>query len=209
MSTLPPPPQQALPNWVAEQLVPTTPSMSPSTRLDVLMSVDDPYEAFVTGKLTTKSFMICDICRNVLRDPCTCQCTFVACLQCLQLCNTKRCPQCRARLPDQLVPAKHYQNVLDAECKFQGVRFLCNTASPGSDHPCPLWCCNESFDTLPELEEHLRKQGSFKRSRASASSLPRASSRRSPEALRSTVKTSSSAATPRTPLLTPSSSLAV
>ena len=109
----------------------------------------------------------------MLRDPCTCQCTFVACLQCLRLCHTRHCPQCRAKLPDRLVPAKHYQNVLDAECKFQGVRFSCNAASPGSDHPCSLWCCDKSFDTLPELEDHLRKQGSFESSRASASDFLR------------------------------------
>ena len=162
-----------MPNWASEQLMPTTPTMSPSTRLDVFMGADDPYDSFGTGKLTTKSYMVCDICKSMLRDPCTCQCTLVACLQCLQLCNTRACPQCRAKLPDRLVPAKHYQNVLDAECKFQGVRFSCNTAGPGSDHPCPLWCCNKSFDTLPELEEHLRRQGSFESSRASASDFLR------------------------------------
>ena len=145
--------------------------MSPTTRLDVFMSVCDPYETFGTDKLIAKTYMTCGICHNLLRGPCTCQCTFVACLQCLQLCSTKRCPQCRTNLPKRLVPAKHYQNVLDAECKFQGVRFACNTASPGSDHACPLWCCNKSFDSLTELKDHLRNQGSFECSRASASSF--------------------------------------
>ena len=162
-------PARILPSWAAA--MPSNPSMSSTTRLDVFMSVDDPYETFATSKLITKTYMICDICTNVLRDPCTCKCTFVACAHCLQFCDADSCLQCRAKLPDELVPAKHYQNVLDAECQFQGVRFSCNTASPGSDHPCPLWCCNKSFDTLRELEEHLRKQGSFEDSRASASSF--------------------------------------
>ena len=166
-----PPPPHTPPNWAAEQLMPTSPSMSPTTRLDVFMSVCDPYETFGTDKLIAKTYMTCGICHNLLRGPCTCQCTFVACLQCLQLCSTKRCPQCRTNLPKRLVPAKHYQNVLDAECKFQGVRFACNTASPGSDHACPLWCCNKSFDSLTELKDHLRNQGSFECSRASASSF--------------------------------------
>ena len=120
--SLPPPPPPILPAWATQHTMPTSPTMSQSTRLDAFMSVDDPYETFGTHTLIAKSYMSCGICTGILRDPCTCQanCSFVACLQCLQLCQPRRCPQCKEPLPKRLVPAKHYQKILDDECKSQG-----------------------------------------------------------------------------------------
>ena len=150
--------------------MPTSPSMSPSTRLDVFHSVTDPYETFGTKAVTQKDFMTCGICKGLLLDPVVCgaNCTFVGCLSCLRRC--KSCPQCRAALPLRLVASRPLQVILDSELKAQNVKFKCNTTPPGHSPP-TLWCCEREFDTLKELETHLAQQGSFQTSRTTALDL--------------------------------------
>ena len=156
--------------WTSEQWMPTTPSMSPSTRVDVFHSVTDPYETFGTKTVTQKDFMTCGICKGLLYDPVVCpsNCTFVGCLSCLQRCQS--CPQCRAPLPLRPVVTRHLQAILDSELKAQNVKFKCNTTPPGHSPPC-LWCCEREFDTLKGLEEHLAQQCSFQCSRGAALDL--------------------------------------
>ena len=150
--------------------MPTSPSMSPSTRLDVFHSVTDPYETFATQVVTQKDFMTCGICKGLLLDPvvCAANCTFVACISCIRRCQS--CPQCRAPLPLRLVASRHLQVILDSELKAQNVKFKCNTTPPGHSPP-TLWCCEREFDTLKNLETYLAQQGSFQASRTAALDL--------------------------------------
>ena len=149
--------------------MPTSPSMSQSTRLDVFHSVTDPYD-FATKAVTQKDFMTCGICKGLLLEPVVCpsNCTFVACISCIRRCQS--CPQCRAPFPLRLVASRHLQVILDSELKAQNVKFKCNTTPPGHNPPC-LWCCEREFDTLKELETHLAQQGSFQASRTTALDL--------------------------------------
>ena len=105
----------------------------------------------------------CPVCLELLEDPSNCAgCERMMCKRCWQKHygnGGRGCPLCRHPQPIPHVN-RTMAAVLAHELSDKGITFQCNQFVPGT-RSYAMWCCNRSFDSLAELQEHLGEQGSF------------------------------------------------
>ena len=118
-----------------------------------------------------KQSLLCQICMDLVDCPSGCwrNCSFLSCFVCFEksLLNKQECPICKATQHSG-VPTRLLQidAIISEELSTHGLKFACNAIPRGAfRHRAPLFCCEQTFSTLAELQAHLQEQPSFQETR--------------------------------------------